>query len=273
MQPRPGWPVRLWRSNPAAAWTGAVATLVFGIAGLWVGVPGSTEGGSALSGPPSASPPGTDAATVRPPSPSLPRSLPAVSLLSGRCSDPTTSTPIDCTAPTAWLAVDSRPCTVETLLIHWGVDQELTSLLVVVKHVGGRCWAAPTSEALAAGGRAHDLHQMSASSAPAVLRACARGEVGRLTVSCSQTHELEWVGGWRSLGQDEPGDHCRVLGQRYTNSSLAEAAGRVEALALQGRQANGSVVYRCALRVRGSSFAGSLHNVGDGLLSAGSPDS
>jgi hypothetical protein len=268
------WLVRLWRSNPAATWTSAIATVVFGVATLWVTVlepsSSSTIGGGTRSGDPggstvprlsSASPPNARTLTITPLSPSFSQSL-------GRCANLTTASPTDCSTSTAWLSVNASPCTVETLLGIWGMDQELTSLLVVVKPAGNQCWATPAPEALDAGGRARDLVQVSASSVPTVLRSCARGQMGHVTVSCSQVHELEWVGGWQSPGRDDPADRCHVLGRRYTNSSLADVAGRVEELAIQGHRNNDATVYRCALRVRATSVTGSLYNNGDGPLDA-----
>jgi hypothetical protein len=253
--------------------------MVFGLVSLWRPVTESTagdtdgeHGASFASGTPGVSPRGVTGRMPAPPSAPSPSTPPSTSSTSstsstqGRCAEPATGSPIDCTATAAWLAVDPRPCTTESLLTRWGVDQEINSLLVVVTSAGRRCWTAPAAQALAAGARTPDLDLVSASSAPAVLRACARGQLGDVTVSCAQEHELEWVGRWRSVGPEEPEDRCSVLGRRYTDSSLSGAAGRIEPLVVQGRRSDGSRVYRCALRVRGTTLAGSLHDVGDGPL-------
>jgi hypothetical protein len=273
------WLLRLWRSNPAAAWTGALGTVVLGAGALFVALFGSpwlTAGGPSadpVQSPsvrsPSAPSPSTSAAVVTAVA-ADPLSAAAragtVAVAPGSCGSPGTGAPLDCTASGAWVRVDAGACDLPSVLARWGVDPDLTALLVTLRAAGSRCWAAPGSEATGAGATADDVRQVTAAAAPDVLRACARGVTGTVTVPCSVPHELEWVGGWQHLPPGEATGTCTERGRRYTDSSLTGLAERVEAVAVQGKGADGSLTYRCALRVPGASLTASLHGIGEGPL-------
>lgn len=145
---------------------------------------------------------------------------------------------------------------------RWGLEPGLDALLIetLVSADGRECWISPALAARTAGASALDVERAREGQVSPSLRACARRD-GTETVSCSERHELEFVGQWQELPPVDVDDVCKTAAVRYTGTTLAGAQQVLESLVLRGEVVTGEQWFRCAV-ASDRTLDGSVRSIG-----------
>jgi hypothetical protein len=170
---------------------------------------------------------------------------------------------VSCTATGAALALTGvATCSREGVTATWGLDPEMDNLLIdtVAASDGETCLATPNATARAAGATARDLGRAQAGTVTPALRVCARRD-GTLSVACSEPHELEFIGPWRTEPPDDATRLCRDAAVRYTGANLSEPGQPLSGVALRGQLSTGEQRLRCAV-VADRALQGSVRSLG-----------
>jgi len=156
---------------------------------------------------------------------------------------------VPCTAANAALALTrSAGCSWEGIATTWGLDHNLDNLLIdtVAGSDGITCLVSPDATARAAGATILDLERAANGTVAPALRACADRN-GEFSVACSQRHELEFVGPWRTESRDDVTQLCRAAATRYTETNLSGPGLLLRDVALRGQTSAGEQTFRCAV--------------------------